>query len=232
MFYAAQQIGDQKLLRKAHQHCLTTRRYLVRGDGSTSHEGIFDLETGEFLRQSTHQGWRGDSAWARGQTWALYGFGTVYDMTGDPRYLQAARLCADFYIEQTSFDDDAPYGPGVPPNDWDENEGRFATALRIGRQGVDADLNQRKAGLQVTLSSKRRLSARQVAQARGQLRRMLRLDEDLAPFWRLCSGTPRPVSSSEQTVLTSPLRIFTRRRPLCPARPTSSWGPRSTAATR
>jgi len=118
--YAAQQTGDQELLHKARQHCLTTRRYLVRGDGSTSHEGIFDLETGEFLRQSTHQGWRGDSAWARGQSWALYGFGTVYDMTRDPRYLQAARLCADFYIEQTSFDDDAPYGPGVPPNDWDD----------------------------------------------------------------------------------------------------------------
>jgi unsaturated chondroitin disaccharide hydrolase len=69
IFYAAQQTGDQELLHKAHQHCLTTRRYLVRGDGSTSHEGIFDLETGEFPRQSTHRGWRGDSAWARGQAW-------------------------------------------------------------------------------------------------------------------------------------------------------------------
>ena len=78
VFYAAQQSGDEELLSKAHQHCQTTRRYLVRGDGSTSHEGIFDLETGEFLRQSTHQGWRGDSAWARGQAWALYGFGTAY----------------------------------------------------------------------------------------------------------------------------------------------------------
>ena len=85
IFYAAQQTGDDQLLMKAHQHCLTTRRFIVRGDGSTAHEGIFDLETGEFLRQSTHQGWRGDSAWARGLTWALYGFGTVYDMTGDYR---------------------------------------------------------------------------------------------------------------------------------------------------
>ena len=58
------------------QHCLTTRKYLVRGDGSTSHEGIFDLETGEFLRQTTQQGFRNDSSWARGTAWALYGFGT------------------------------------------------------------------------------------------------------------------------------------------------------------
>ena len=66
IFYAAQQTGDANLLRIATQHSLTTRRYLVRGDGSTAHEGIFDLESGEFLRQSTHQGWRDDSSWARG----------------------------------------------------------------------------------------------------------------------------------------------------------------------
>ena len=78
IFYAAQQTGMRICLRIATRHCLTTRRTLVRGDGSTAHEGIFDTATGEFLRQSTHQGWRGDSAWARGQAWALYGFGTVY----------------------------------------------------------------------------------------------------------------------------------------------------------
>jgi unsaturated chondroitin disaccharide hydrolase len=120
VFYAAQQTGDDELLNKAHQHCLTIRKYIVRGDGSTAHEGIFDLETGEFLRQTTHQGWRADSAWARGLTWALYGFGTAYDMTGDYRYLETARLCADFYLEHTSFDEDAPGGPGVPPNDYDD----------------------------------------------------------------------------------------------------------------
>jgi unsaturated chondroitin disaccharide hydrolase len=120
VFYAAQQTGDDDLLRRAHQHCLTTRRYLVRGDGSTAHEGLFDTETGEFLRQSTHQGWRGDSAWARGLTWALYGFGTAYRMTGDARYLATAQLCADFYLTHTPFDADAPAGPGVPPNDYDD----------------------------------------------------------------------------------------------------------------
>ncbi len=120
LFYAAQQTGDDELLRKAYQHCLTTRRYLVRGDGSTAHEGIFDLETGEFLRQSTHQGWRGDSCWARGLTWALYGFGTSYRMTQEHRFLDAARMCAGFYWENTSFVPEAPGGPGIPPNDYDD----------------------------------------------------------------------------------------------------------------
>ncbi|HEX6302942.1 MAG TPA: glycoside hydrolase family 88 protein [Anaerolineales bacterium] len=120
VFYAAQQTADEQLLRKAHQHCLTTRRYLVRGDGSTAHEGIFDLDSGEFLRQSTHQGWRGDSAWARGQAWALYGFGTAYSMTAERRYLTTAKRCADYFIEHTPFEQDAPGGPGIPPNDFDD----------------------------------------------------------------------------------------------------------------
>ena len=90
VFYAAQQTNDAELLRKAMEHCLTTRRYLVRGDGSTSHEVIFDTNTGEFLRQTTHQGWRNDSSWSRGLAWALYGFGTVYDFTRDGRFLQTA----------------------------------------------------------------------------------------------------------------------------------------------
>jgi unsaturated chondroitin disaccharide hydrolase len=113
IFYAAERTGDADLRRLADRHCLTTRRHMVRGDGSTSHEGIFDLATGAFLHQSTQQGWRVDSSWARGQAWALYGFGTCFAFTGDPRYLETAQRCADFYIERT--DDN-----GVPPNDWEE----------------------------------------------------------------------------------------------------------------
>ena len=113
IYYAAQQSGDVDLLRRVQTHCLQTRRYLVRGDGSTSHEGMFDLETGEFLKQTTQQGYRDDSSWARGQAWALYGFGTVYALTGEKVFLETARACADFYIDRTR---DA----FVPPNDWEE----------------------------------------------------------------------------------------------------------------
>ncbi len=113
IFFAAHETNDDNLWRIANQHCLTTRRYLVRGDGSASHEGMFNLETGEFIRQSTHQGWRDDSSWARGLAWALYGFGTAYSFTHDWRYLQTAEMCAAFYIENTPEH-------GVPPNDWME----------------------------------------------------------------------------------------------------------------
>jgi unsaturated chondroitin disaccharide hydrolase len=112
IFYAARETGDKKLRDVALRHCFTTRRVLVRGDGSTAHEGIFDLETGEFLRQTTHQGFRGDSCWSRGLAWALYGFGTSYEYSRDPRFIETAEACADYYIAHTP-------GDGVPP--WDYN---------------------------------------------------------------------------------------------------------------
>ena len=60
IFYAAAASGDVELDRLARAHCDTTANTLVRADGSTAHEGIFDLATGEFLRQSTHQGLRAE----------------------------------------------------------------------------------------------------------------------------------------------------------------------------
>lgn len=132
IFYAAEQLQDSNLLRIATEHCLTTRRFLVRGDGSTAHEGIFDLETGAFLRQSTQQGWRDDASWARGQAWALYGFGTAYRFTKDARFLATAQQCADFYIQRTPTN-------GVPPNDWEEPSPAYSyesSAAAIAASGL------------------------------------------------------------------------------------------------
>jgi len=112
IFYAARETGDRKLHDIAMRHSLTTRRVLVRGDGSAAHEGIFDIETGEFLRQTTHQGFRGDSCWSRGLTWAMYGFTTAYEYSHDPRFLDTAEACADFYLMHCPAD-------GIPP--WDFN---------------------------------------------------------------------------------------------------------------
>jgi unsaturated chondroitin disaccharide hydrolase len=112
IFYAARETGDAALLEIANRHCLTTRRVLVRGDGSTAHEGLFDPATGEFLRQSTQQGWRADSCWSRGLAWALYGFGTAYTYTGTPEYLDTADRCASYYLAHGGSD-------GIPPWDFD-----------------------------------------------------------------------------------------------------------------
>jgi unsaturated chondroitin disaccharide hydrolase len=116
IFYAALQTNDPVLLELAFIHAMTTRRTLVRGDGSTSHEGIFDLKTGEFLRQTTQQGYRGDSCWSRGLAWSLYGFGTCHQLTRDPVFLEVAQMNADYWIANVPPD-------GIAPWDFDAPEG-------------------------------------------------------------------------------------------------------------
>jgi len=108
IFYTANQTGDEELRRVALAHARTTRDRIVRPDGSTAHEGIFDLETGEFLRESTHQGLRDDSAWARGLAWSLYGFSQVYGLTGMEEFLQVAERNAAYWLEHLP-EDKIPY---------------------------------------------------------------------------------------------------------------------------
>jgi unsaturated chondroitin disaccharide hydrolase len=116
IFYAGIQAGDRRLIELAHRHCRTTMTTLVRDDGSTAHEGIFDVDTGRFLRQSTQQGYNPDSCWSRGLAWSLYGFGTCYDLTRELEYLRVAEANADYWIAHI------PAGPadyGVAPWDFD-----------------------------------------------------------------------------------------------------------------
>jgi unsaturated chondroitin disaccharide hydrolase len=115
ILYAALGTNDQALLEVGTQHCLTSRRTLVRGDGSTAHEAIFDTNTGECLRQSTHQGYRGDSCWSRGLAWALYGFATTGKLLKTDPWLNTSRACADYLLEKLT--DDA-----VPPWDFDASD--------------------------------------------------------------------------------------------------------------
>jgi len=114
IFYAALETKDPALMALAHRHCLTTRRTLVRGDGSTSHEGIFERESGEFLRQTTQQGYRGDSCWSRGLAWSLYGFGTCYRLTNEAIYLKTAELNADYWLEHIPESGVAPWDFDAP----------------------------------------------------------------------------------------------------------------------
>ena len=122
ILWVANDTQDDALRDIALEHCRVTQRYLVRGDGSTAHEGVFDLETGQFVRQSTHQGWRSDSAWSRGQAWALYGFTAIHRLGGGDEFLTTARRCADFYLRRVpadlvpSWDFDVP-DDGMQPVD-------------------------------------------------------------------------------------------------------------------
>lgn len=86
---------------------------LVRADGSNCHAAALDPETRAVTKLFSLQGWSDSSVWARGQGWAMLGFAHGYEASADPRYLEAARRAADWYV------DHAPPG-WVPRYDYDD----------------------------------------------------------------------------------------------------------------
>jgi unsaturated chondroitin disaccharide hydrolase len=104
IFYAARETDDAALRRIAEAHCRTTRDRIVRANGSTAHEGIFDLASGAFLRESTQQGLRADSSWARGLAWSLYGYSKVYALSEMDEFLEVAQRNADYWLSHLPAD--------------------------------------------------------------------------------------------------------------------------------
>lgn len=165
IFYAALATGDRALLDLANRHCLTTRRTLVRGDGSTSHEGVFHLTTGGFLRQTTQQGYRGDSCWSRGLAWSLYGFGTCHQLTGDPLYLDVAQLNADYWLAHAPENGIVPWdfdAPGEGPLSRAQADTSAAAIAAVGLFNlakVSSSAARRQAYLECALNTVHSLSS-------------------------------------------------------------------------
>ena len=88
LFWAAKHGGDHRLYDIAVKHAETTMEHHFRPDFSCYHVAVYDPETGAFIRGMTHQGYSDSSMWARGQSWAIYGYTMVYRETHDPRFLE------------------------------------------------------------------------------------------------------------------------------------------------
>jgi unsaturated chondroitin disaccharide hydrolase len=112
LFAGARLGGPPEWRDLAVRHALTTAEQHVRPDGSTTHVVRFDERSGAPVWRGTVQGLRDDSTWARGQSWAVLGFTTVFRESGDRRLLAAARRTADYAVRHL------PRG-GVPFWDYD-----------------------------------------------------------------------------------------------------------------
>lgn len=91
LLWAADNGGNPLLKDIAVMHAVTTLRHHLRPDGSSYHVVVYDTITGEFLRGQTHQGYADYSMWARGQSWAIYGYTMVYRYTHDPLFCSTPR---------------------------------------------------------------------------------------------------------------------------------------------
>lgn len=122
LFEASKLSGDSTFYKMAVSHADVTMNNHFRKDFSCFHVVDYDPVTGEVRKQQTAQGYADESAWARGQAWAIYGYTMIYRYTQDPKYLEVAQKAFDFYINSKNipadlvpyWDFDAPEIPNEP----------------------------------------------------------------------------------------------------------------------
>lgn len=123
LFEASKISGDSKYKNIAIQHANTTLKNHFRNDGSCYHVVDYDTSNGSVRSKVTHQGYNNDSSWARGQSWAVYGFTMCYRYTKDKTYLNRAEATAQFFIHHKNMPAD-----GIPY--WDYNDPSIPNAPR------------------------------------------------------------------------------------------------------
>jgi unsaturated chondroitin disaccharide hydrolase len=100
LYWATLETGDKKYHDAAVRQADTTLKCFVRPDDSVFHAYRFDLKTGQPIGGDNYCGDSVDSYWARGTSWAIYGFAMSFRYTGDQKYLGASLRLARKFIAQ------------------------------------------------------------------------------------------------------------------------------------
>ena len=109
----------------ARSHADVTMRHHFRADGGTYHVLDYDQATGRVQGIKRGQGASCETAWSRGQSWAIYGYAMMYRFTKDRRYLGFAQKLADYAIGHVNMPADGiPFWDyGAPGEERDSSAG-------------------------------------------------------------------------------------------------------------
>lgn len=118
LYWASEEIGDDRFKKIAMRHMDMTIRDHIRADGSVNHIVDHELNKVGVKRVLAGQGYSENSCWSRGLAWAVYGSVISYVHTGKEEYLDAAKRTANYFIEHSKKTDYLPVidfcAPEVP----------------------------------------------------------------------------------------------------------------------
>ena len=104
LYWASEVTGDKKYEEVAFKHYKSTAANIMRPDGSTFHTFYFDPETGKPTKGVTHQGFRDDSCWSRGQAWGIYGPLMTYMYEKNPDAIEFFKRTSRYFMEHLPED--------------------------------------------------------------------------------------------------------------------------------
>lgn len=135
---------DGRFKDMAMAHADKTMAHHFRPDYSCYHVVSYDTLTAQPHLKQTHQGFADESAWARGQAWALYGFTMMYAETGKPEYLTQANHIAKFIMHHPNMPEDkVPYWdfdmPDIPNTPRDASAAALMASALIELSQMNKD---------------------------------------------------------------------------------------------
>jgi len=122
LFEASKLSHDNSFRDIAIKHAETTLENHFRPDHSCYHVIDYDTITGQVRNKVTAQGYADESAWSRGQGWAIYGYTLCYRETKDAKFLKKAEDIAAYLFAHPRmpkdlvpyWDFDCPKIPNTP----------------------------------------------------------------------------------------------------------------------
>ncbi|MDU1310677.1 MAG: glycoside hydrolase family 88 protein [Clostridium sp.] len=146
LYWAYEETEDQSYLNVANNHFNTAINNVIRKDSSTYHTYYFDKETGEPTKGVTHQGFKNDSCWARGQAWAILGMPLNYRYNKNENSKEVFEAVTNYYLNRLP-EDLIPYWDLIfTEKDGESRDSSSAVIIACGifeRNKFDEDYNNK-----------------------------------------------------------------------------------------
>jgi hypothetical protein len=137
LYFIAANGGDASYAADATTHALTTIKNHFRPDNSSYHLVNYNSTTGAVIAKQTVQGLADDSAWARGQSWGLYGYTESFVSAKKPEFLAQAQKIAAFLMGHKNMPPDkVPYWDYDAPDKQGAPTPRDASAAAVMASGL------------------------------------------------------------------------------------------------